>query len=107
MLYIEPGESARWHWHPWGWLSGIFYLQTGLGGEIVLHNPTQAVNINQAWHHPYEIHPQAGDLLIFPSHIGHEVLKHQGPGNRLCMPFDLYINTDVYESYVDQYNRIS
>lgn len=106
MLYIEPGNNARWHWHPWGWLSGIFYLQTASGGEIVLHPPTQQININQSWFSPVEIHPEPGDLLIFPSYLGHEVLTHQGPGTRLCLPFDLYINTDGYESYVDQYKRI-
>ncbi len=106
MLYIEPGNNARWHWHPWGWLSGIFYLQTSVGGEIVLHPPSQQVNINQSWFHPVEIHPEAGDLLIFPSYIGHEVLIHQGPGNRLCLPFDLYVENSGYESYVDRYNRI-
>lgn len=106
MLYIEPGENARWHWHPWAWLSGIFYLQTSMGGEIVLHSPSQNVNINQSWFHPVEIHPEPGDLLIFPSYIGHEVLTHRGPGTRLCLPFDLFIKNQGYESYVDPYNRI-
>jgi oxalate decarboxylase/phosphoglucose isomerase-like protein (cupin superfamily) len=107
MLYIEPGNGARWHWHPWAWLSGIFYLQTAKGGEIVLHPPSQQININQSWFTPVEISPLPGDLLIFPSYLGHEVLTHYGPGTRLCLPFDLYINTDGYDSYVDQYNRIS
>lgn len=106
MLYIEPGNGARWHWHPWGWLTGILYLQTGVGGEFILHAAHQSTNINQSWFHPYEIHPKAGDLLIFPSYLGHEVLTHHGPGTRLCLPFDLTIPVDGYESYVDQYNRI-
>jgi oxalate decarboxylase/phosphoglucose isomerase-like protein (cupin superfamily) len=106
MLCIEPGRNARWHWHPWSWLSGIFYLQTAVGGELILHPPSQFVNINQSWFNPYEIHPEPGDLLIFPSYLGHEVLLHQGPGSRLCLPFDLYVKVDGYNAYVDQYNRL-
>jgi oxalate decarboxylase/phosphoglucose isomerase-like protein (cupin superfamily) len=107
MLYIEPGHGARWHWHPWGWLSGIFYLQTSVGGELVLHPPTQQVNIRQSWFNSYEILPEPGDLVIFPSYLGHEVLMHQGPGTRLCLPFDLYVDSPGYEAYVDSYNRLT
>jgi oxalate decarboxylase/phosphoglucose isomerase-like protein (cupin superfamily) len=106
MLYIEPGKGARWHWHPWGWLSGIFYLQTGVGGEFILHPSNSLVNVNKPWFSPYEIHPEAGDLLIFPSYLGHEVLTHKGPGTRLCLPFDLYVKSDGYEAYVDHFNHL-
>lgn len=107
MLYIEPGQNASWHWHHWcNWLSGIFYLQTSVGGELILHPPAPLTNVNKPWFSPYEFHPEAGDLLIFPSYLGHEVLPHKGPGTRLCLPFDLYVKSDGYEAYVDHYNRL-
>lgn len=63
------------HNHPKGWVSGVYYVQTGAGGALKVGADT--------------IQPEAGMLALFPSHIGHATTPHEGAEPRLTVAFDV------------------
>ena len=82
------------HYHPSGWLSGVFYLKipkniTGDEATITfsLHGhdyPIRDKNIPTVQHFPKE-----GDLVLFPSSLFHFTTPFQSKEERHCVSFDM------------------
>jgi tetratricopeptide (TPR) repeat protein len=82
------------HYHPSGWLSGVFYLKMpdkikGDEGAITfsLHGhdyPIRNSDIPSVQHFPKE-----GDLVLFPSSLFHYTTPFQSEDERHCVAFDL------------------
>ncbi|WP_269611073.1 tetratricopeptide repeat protein [Prochlorococcus marinus] len=83
------------HIHPSGWLSGVIYLKVvpSLGKdegaiEFSLNGPNYS-NINS----PNLIHhPEAGDIVLFPSSLHHRTIPFSTDTDRIVMAFDLLPN---------------
>jgi uncharacterized protein (TIGR02466 family) len=91
---LKPGGFHKDHFHPQGWLSSAFYVQT----------PAQAVDAGdrQGWirfgrppikldppleaeHH---VRPQPGRLVLFPSYMWHGTEPFTTDEKRLTLAFD-------------------
>lgn len=87
----------RWHMHPDGWLSGGYYpavpsstdnsekacsiafgLSEGLAGAAATERFGERA-----------IRPDAGDLILFPSHVYHRTYPHGTDEPRICIAFDI------------------
>ena len=90
----RAGDSNAPHTHPRNLLSGAYYLRVpdGMeGGEIAFMDPRfnanaygseamQRIGLRPPWDTPQVLHaPKQGDLLIFPSWLGHYVNAFRAP----------------------------
>ena len=93
------GDCHEIHTHPNCILSGVFYLNVPKGSsDIKFHDPSPFKKIvrldieddsnNLSWDW-FKITPQAGMILIWKSHIEHEVLTNQSEDGRITAVFNL------------------
>jgi uncharacterized protein (TIGR02466 family) len=81
----KKGQHYRFHYHPNSFLSGIFYLTSGGGGNTVFKSqdrPQIMPNVRRLkkWNTiSCETVPEAGKLILFPSHVDHKTLPHANP----------------------------
>lgn len=96
---ITAGDGfEQWHMHPFGWLSGGYYvavppsvetgsdargclafgLPSGLIGEDAAHALGEVL-----------VRPRPGLLTMFPSHCYHRTFAHNDPTRRICIAFDI------------------
>jgi uncharacterized protein (TIGR02466 family) len=94
-LTVHDDGHEAWHIHPFGWISGVYYVavpKPGGGGhpgaiEFGLHpfGRDERSFSNPRWH----TMPQAGQLLLFPSYYAHRT-RPTGVGDlRVCVAFDI------------------
>jgi Flp pilus assembly protein TadD len=83
------------HIHPSGWLSGVYYVQTGSddddsgAGCIEFGAPPEDVGGEANVPCPVARHrPQAGELILFPSYFYHRTVPHAGGAPRISIAFD-------------------
>jgi len=91
------GDSGHedWHIHPSGCVSGVYYVAVpapetvepragaiGFGPLPVCEDPDAL-----AWPR-WELHPEPGLLLLFPSHFAHRTWPNGRPEARICIAFD-------------------
>lgn len=93
-----PSRHAA-HFHPNATWSGIYYVATGDsggGGVVRFYNPHRVMHLDfglgaylasDAWNH-HDVVPVAGDLVLFPSHLQHEVFPYQGEAWRIAVAFN-------------------
>ncbi len=88
----------EWHVHQGGWMSGVYYIDvpdavsqgTGKGGCIAFGLPDEAVGKEAAAAFGETlIRPEAGLLLLFPSHAYHRTFAHGSDQRRICLAFDI------------------
>ena len=92
---LEPGGHQEPHFHPSGWLSGVYYLEipAGIGGAssagwIEFGRPPQPVPLRRQ--PPLRtVRPEVGKLILFPSHAYHRTLPFSGVGKRISIAFDV------------------
>jgi uncharacterized protein (TIGR02466 family) len=89
--YQEP------HVHPSGILSGVYYVQV----PEFLSSPPHAGDLRFRKQPPWVaadevrdnlcryVHPQAGDLVMFPSYFWHDTVPFDGAGTRISIAFDV------------------
>jgi len=82
------------HYHHEAVISGVFYIQT-ISGALVLHDPRNVSNRGypigfQQYFSSHSWLPTAGDIIIFPSYLLHEVPWESQSSLRFVMPFDSY-----------------
>lgn len=92
----SEGDYQELHSHPAGHLSGNMYIEVPefaegskqSDGQVVFRLPqTRDVTkfiMNDTWRYT----PQAGTIILFPSHIPHTVYPWRGTGHRTIMAFD-------------------
>jgi uncharacterized protein (TIGR02466 family) len=82
------------HIHPAGWLSGVVYVKL-----VESANKDEGAIVFEL--HPYDyplvkedfatvtVHPQRGDIVLFPSSLFHYTVPIKGDGERMIVAFDL------------------
>jgi Flp pilus assembly protein TadD len=97
-VITEGSGYERWHMHPFGWMSGVYYvdvpdpvstgsdrdgcLMLGLSDRVLSEETAAAVG-----HHM--VRPRPGLLALFPSHAYHRTFPHRATGKRICVAFDI------------------
>jgi uncharacterized protein (TIGR02466 family) len=95
----EDGQYFHYHYHPNSYLSGIFYLTSGGGGNTVFkahekHEIVPKIKRRTKWNASYcHIAPEAGTLILYPSHLDHKTLPHKDSNRvRYTIAFNVMIN---------------
>ena len=107
----QPGDYSPSHWHGSSLISGVYYVQVTEGaGDIVFHKDHRHLNLfgqlievkfnydktldqnkmNVYNTNNFGITPQAGDLVLFPSHLAHSVEVNNSNKTRYCIAFNLF-----------------
>lgn len=102
------GEHNTLHWHSNSMLSGVYYVDSGQGaGDIVfqkshlwhnLFHDTVRVSYKETNLHntnEFFITPQAGDLVLFPSHLEHMVTPNLTDTPRYSLAFNYFARGKV------------
>lgn len=95
----EFSEFHHRHCHPNSIISGVLYLQVeGNSGQIQFVNSQYDIieyltsDQNMFNGKEYEVTPQKGELLLFPSSIEHAVKKYTGSLPRISLSFNTFIS---------------
>jgi uncharacterized protein (TIGR02466 family) len=101
-----PGQYQELHSHPGGNLSGNMYISVPelaegsqpTDAQVAFRMPqTRDVSkfvMNDTWTYK----PQAGTIILFPSHIPHTVYPWNGTGTRMVLAFDARLEPDVEQA---------
>ncbi|WP_010185616.1 putative 2OG-Fe(II) oxygenase [Sphingomonas sp. PAMC 26605] len=88
-----------WHVHQFGWLSGVYYVQipatvgpgSDAAGCIAFGLPEDLAGAEAAAQYGTTIvRPQAGMVMLFPSHAYHRTFPHGADARRICVAFDVW-----------------
>lgn len=89
---LHEGGHQTPHIHPAGWMSGVFYLDSGPddreGGEIVFGHPHTDIGLApepREWIHG----PSKGEFISFPSYFFHHTRQYRGSRPRISLAFDV------------------
>ena len=98
----SPGSYNVKHTHPNSHLSGVMWIKAPKdSGNIVFDNPnghqthTEINSYNQEFkdqffvHHAYWLPPIEGRMIIFPSHLQHEVEENKSNEDRISVSFNV------------------
>ena len=98
----SPGSYNVKHTHPNSNLSGVMWIKAPKdSGNIVFDNPlghqthTEINSYNQEFkdqffvHHAYWLPPIEGRMIIFPSHLQHEVKENNSNEDRISVSFNI------------------
>lgn len=105
----QNGDWGQSHIHGNSLLSGVCYLKTKKdSGDIVFHKPNGYTNLfhsstailfDEFDNHNcevYKITPEDGDILIFPSHLLHEIKKNISDIDRYSLAFNFHVEGELY-----------
>lgn len=110
----KSGEYHHAHTHPNSFLSGVLYVRTEDTDNILFVRPIVNgvdINLNPAnwnvfnsitWQYPVK----TGDIVIFPSALGHEVPNTTSNNDRISLAFNVFLKgrlgnpTDLTELYL-------
>ena len=103
----KSGDYNAWHCHPNSDLSGVFWIQVPSEGdfgninfasphEFIEHKSFKIYNsrVTDEFNYAegYRVAPSSGTILVFPSHLYHEVLPNQTRKDRISASFNLKID---------------
>lgn len=101
------GHGNAQHCHPGAFASAVFYVDQGSNGapahdgHIVMEDPRYPMAYmqqpNVLWPGPdgkpvesqFAVLPEAGEMIVFPSWLGHAVKPHSGSGERISIAINL------------------
>ncbi|WP_439571539.1 2OG-Fe(II) oxygenase family protein [Sphingomonas sp.] len=98
-VITESTGFETWHVHQFGWLSGVYYVQipdgiatgTDAAGCIAFGIPEDMVGDDAARAFGSTVvRPQAGTVMLFPSHCYHRTFPHGAAQRRICVAFDIW-----------------
>jgi len=105
----NKGDWGQQHCHANSLLSGVCYLKTNKNsGNIVFHKPDGYTNLfhtstmilfNDYDNHnceSFDICPEEGDILIFPSHLMHSIKSNNSDMDRYSLAFNFHIEGELY-----------
>ena len=97
LAVIDDGHELM-HIHPGGWLTAVYYVRTPEGEEedagSIVFGPWPPEWERRLPAYPgKKIKPRAGDLLIFPSFMGHRTMPTGVADTRLCLVLDVVPQT--------------
>jgi hypothetical protein len=92
VVYERMGMQKS-HYHPSGWLSGVFYVAGTQGPDGKYPGPL-VVGADSAYAGegpwlPREIEPKPGQLVLFPSFVPHQTRPFEQNGERIVVAFDV------------------
>ena len=103
----SPGSLNLQHSHPSCDLSGVLWIKCpDKSGNIFFHSPsgfetfqeiesyTEDFKNNNNYHHSYWFPPIEGRMLIFPSHLIHEVRENKSNEDRISVSFNIRLSDD-------------
>jgi uncharacterized protein (TIGR02466 family) len=98
----KPGDYNRTHTHPCCDLSGVLWVKTPKDcGQIEFTSPVQFQAYNEVesytddfknqnnLFHCYLFNPIEGRILVFPSHLRHEVKENKSNEDRISISFNI------------------
>jgi uncharacterized protein (TIGR02466 family) len=95
---LEDGGNPD-HLHKGSHFSGIYYLRTeGDGGTLTLASESYMDNLPLNVDDDYCIYnldPEDGDLIIFPSNILHRVTEFNGVDFRASIVYDIFVTSTI------------
>ena len=104
----SPGAYNRLHSHPNSHLSGVMWIKSPKDcGVISFDNPnghqsyTEINSYNQEFkdqffvYHSYWLPPIEGRMIIFPSHLQHEVEENKSNEDRISVSFNVTLNNST------------
>lgn len=96
---VTEGEGSEvWHMHPFGWMTGGYYLTvpdavengTDEAGCLALGLPDGIIGAPAAAAFgEHRVRPRPGLLTLFPSHAYHRTFPHRTGQRRICLAFDV------------------
>ena len=102
IVKYNPGSLNVQHSHPGCDLSGVLWIKCpNQCGNILFYSPscfetfqeiesyTQDFKDNNNYHHNYWFPPIEGRMIIFPSHLQHEVKKNLSNEDRISASFNI------------------
>lgn len=103
---ISPGKGQVAHHHENSIVSGVFYfMNEDTASDIVFIRDVSVAYSNQLNLNPSKatkysfreskIKPKNGQLLLFPAHIKHKVMQHNGSRRRNCVAFDCFVSGNI------------
>jgi uncharacterized protein (TIGR02466 family) len=100
--FSEPGQSHHVHTHPNSYVSGVFYINAEDGKDrINFHrSDTEFFQIVPKEYTPFNSpiywNPvKTGDLILFPSHIAHNVDPTESSGTRISLAFNTFLKGNI------------
>ena len=104
----SPGAYNRLHSHPNSHLSGVMWIKSPKDcGVISFDNPnghqsyTEINSYNEEFkdqffvHHAYWLPPIEGRMIIFPSHLQHEVNENKSNEDRISVSFNVTLSNST------------
>ena len=104
----SPGAYNRLHSHPNSHLSGVMWIKSPKDcGVISFDNPNghhtyaeinsydQKFNDKYFIHHSYWLPPIEGRMIIFPSHLQHEVEENKSNEDRISVSFNVTLTNST------------
>jgi uncharacterized protein (TIGR02466 family) len=92
-VITRDGGHDRWHMHVEGWMSGVYYVRTpgrgDAGGGIEFGMPDLPGLPGPPKGARRLIHPEAGQMLVFPSHLHHRTHPTGLADARISVAFDV------------------
>jgi uncharacterized protein (TIGR02466 family) len=85
VILCDKGYQKR-HVHPEGVLSGVVYLKTP---AMTSSSASQEGNLIFSRFENYEVTPDVGKIVIFPSYLPHETVPIHGNEERICIAFNI------------------
>ena len=97
-----PGSFNATHIHSGSHLSGVFWIKCpDKSGDLILDSPFKFLSYHEMNNYEddfkyqnniyetYKLFPQEGKIVIFPSHIHHEVSENLSKDDRISVAFNL------------------
>ncbi|MNM45746.1 cellulose synthase subunit BcsC [compost metagenome] len=85
------GGHQRPHIHPAGWISGVYYLNSGDGdrddGNLIFGHPPDELKLPSP-DGDFQHAPKTGQILFFPSFFLHHTTPYSGSVKRISIAFD-------------------
>ena len=101
----RPGDFNIKHSHPTSDLSGVLWIKTPNNcGNIQFHSPssfetfleiesyTDDFRNSNNYHHAYWLPAKEGRMLIFPSHLEHDVKENLSNEDRISVSFNIQLS---------------
>ncbi len=110
----QRNDQASEHYHSNALLSGILYFQVDKdSGNIVFKKSDYTNLFHSSTNIPFtgfnifnssvwSIQPEIGDVLIFPSHLRHQVTESTSTIDRYCLAFNLFARGELSNGLGDQ-----
>lgn len=95
VVMLEEAGFQQPHFHPGGWLSGVYYVSAPDDGNdpdapgaiefgCLPHGASPKVPAK-----PHLIQPVTGQMLLFPSYFHHRTIPKKSATPRICISFDI------------------